>query len=174
MKKLTIRDVAVFAMLGALMFAGKKIMEFLPNVHPLALLTMVYTVAYRRRGIFPVIVYLLLETAFGGFLWTVPYYYIFPLCYVATLLVPAGLSRWKRQICYTVICTFFGIAFGCLYAPWQAIVFMKTFDFERILAWIVAGLPWDFVHGVSNFFCGMLIMPIVRALRIAEGNAMIS
>ena len=162
MKKLTIRDVAVFAMLGALMFAGKKIMEFLPNVHPVALLTMVYTVAYRRRGIFPVIVYLLLETAFGGFLWTVPYYYIFPLCYVATLLVPAGLSRGKRQICYTVICTFFGIAFGCLYAPWQAV--MWGLSFEKTLAWIAAGLYFDIIHAVGNFALSFAIIPLAEAL----------
>ncbi|MBR5539448.1 MAG: hypothetical protein IKU61_06075 [Clostridia bacterium] len=162
MKKLTVRDIAVFAMLGALMFAGKKIMEFLPNVHPLAVLTMVYTIAYRRRGIFPIIVYLLLETAFGGFLWTVPYYYIFPLCHAATLLVPADASKWKRQICYTAICTFFGIAFGCLYAPWQAI--MWGLSFEKTLAWIAAGAYFDIIHGIGNFALSFAIIPLAGAL----------
>ena len=40
-----------------------------------------------------------------------------------------------------------------------------------MIAWIVAGLPWDFVHGVSNFFCGLLICPLIALLRKAESLA---
>ena len=29
---------------------------------------------------------------------------------------------------------------------------------------------WDFVHGVSNFFCGILIVPIVKILTFLEKN----
>ena len=36
------------------------------------------------------------------------------------------------------------------------------------LAWIAAGLPWDFAHGVSNFFCGILVVPVISVLRLAE------
>ena len=79
--RLTVREITVFAMLGAVMFAGKKLVEWIPNVHPATMLTMVYTLAYRKKGIIPVIVYLVLETVFtGGITWLVPYYYIFPLC----------------------------------------------------------------------------------------------
>ena len=41
-------------------------------------------------------------------------------------------------------------------------------SFKGMIAWIIAGLPWDFVHGVSNFFCGILIVPIVTLLRKLE------
>ena len=44
-------------------------------------------------------------------------------------------------------------------------------DFRGMIAWIVAGLPWDFVHGVSNFFCGLLICPLIALLRKAESLA---
>ncbi|MBQ6614406.1 MAG: hypothetical protein IIX18_03705 [Clostridia bacterium] len=163
MKKLSIRDITVFAMLGALMFAGKKIMEFLPNVHPLTLLTVVYTVVYRRRAIYPIIVYLVLETFISGsFMWTVPYYYIFPLCHFAALLVPADFSDVKKQVCYTFICTFFGIAFGSLYAPWQA--FMWGLDFTKTLRWIAVGLPYDVIHAAGNFALSFAILPIVKGL----------
>lgn len=156
-------------MLGALMFAGKKIMEFFPNVHPLTLLTVAYTVVYRRRGIFPVIVYLLLETAIsGGFMWIVPYYYIFPLCHLLTLAVPRGISKMGAQICYTLICTFFGISFGALYAPWQAI--MYGLSFEKTLAWIASGLPFDIVHAVSNFLLSFAVIPIAKGLETVKAT----
>lgn len=58
------------------------------------------------------------------------------------------------------------ILFGTLYAPAQAILF--GLSFKGMIAWIIAGLPWDFVHGVSNFFCGILIVPIVTLLRKLE------
>ena len=160
MKRLNIREITLFAILGALMFAGKKIMEFIPNVHPLTLLTVVYTVVFRRRGIFPVMVYLLLESVFGGFVWSVPYYYIFPLCYLLTLLVPKGVSRWKKQVCYTAICTFFGIAFGCLYAPWQAV--MWGLSFEKTLMWIAAGFTFDIIHAVGNFALSFAVIPLAN------------
>lgn len=169
MKKLTVRDIAEFAMLGALMFAGKKFIEFLPNVHPLTLLTVVYTVVYRRRAIYPLAVYLLLETAFSGFVWIVPYYYIFPLCYFVSLLVPRGASRVKRQVLYTLICTFFGIAFGALYAPWQAV--MYGLNLERTLLWISAGLPYDIVHAVANCILSFLIIPIANGIEKIKSSA---
>ncbi len=39
---------------------------------------------------------------------------------------------------------------------------------EGMVGWIIAGLPWDCIHGVSNFFCGILIVPVISALRFAE------
>ena len=59
-----------------------------------------------------------------------------------------------------------GFLFGTLYAPAQAILF--GLSFKGMIAWIIAGLPWDFVHGISNFFCGILIVPIVTLLRKLE------
>jgi energy-coupling factor transport system substrate-specific component len=41
-------------------------------------------------------------------------------------------------------------------------------NFKATIAWIVAGLPWDALHGVSNFICGMLIVPIIAILKRAE------
>ena len=53
-----------------------------------------------------------------------------------------------------------------LYAPAQAVLYRMSF--QGMVVWIVARLPRDFIYGVSNFFCGILIMPIVSLLRFAE------
>ena len=164
---ITAHEVAVFAMLGTVMFAGKKIMEFLPNVHPLTMLTMVYTVVYRKKGIIPVIVYLLLDTVVtGGITWIVPYYYSFPLCWFVTPLLPEYLPKWQMQILYSAVCALFGLAFGTLYAPWQA--FMFHLNWEKTVAWILAGLPWDAVHAVGNLAASLLILPLAALLRKME------
>ena len=69
-----------------------------------------------------------------------------------------------------LVCAAHGFLFGTLYAPAQAILF--GLDFKGMVAWIVAGFPWDCIHGVSNFFCGILIMPIVSILRRLENSAL--
>ena len=162
--KLTVREITIFAMLGALMFAGKKLMEWIPNVHPLALLTVVYTLAYRKKGIVPVIVYLVLDTVVtGGITWVVPYYYIFPLCWLCTLALPQNMSKKALQVWCTLICTSFGLLFGTLYAPWQAL--MWGLNLEKTLAWIAAGFWWDVMHAIGNFGASFLILPLAAILR---------
>ena len=66
------------------------------------------------------------------------------------------------------LCALHGFLFGVLYAPVQAIVF--GLSLKGTIAWIVAGFPFDCIHGVSNFFCGMLIVPLVSFLRKLENG----
>ena len=37
-----------------------------------------------------------------------------------------------------------------------------------MIAWIIAGLPFDIIHGTSNLFSGLLIQPLVKTLQTAE------
>ena len=67
---------------------------------------------------------------------------------------------------YMVVCSLHGFLYGTIYAPFQALAF--GLDFNGMIAWIVTGLPFDIIHGISNFFCGILIVPLVRAIRLAE------
>lgn len=168
--RLSPREIAVFAMLGALMFVGDLAFEWAPNVHPLTMLVMVYTLTYRKKGIIPITVYLVLEAVFFGGLWLVPYFYIFPLCYLVTLLLPRNMTKAKAQFCYSLVCTLFGLLFGTLYAPWQALVFMKSFEAEKIFAWIAAGFAYDVVHAVGNLAASFLIIPLVTLLGKIENR----
>jgi len=162
--KLTTREVAVFAMLGALMYASKMIMEVAPNIHLLGVFTIAFTVVYRAKALYPIYVYVILNGIFAGFsAWWIPYLYIWTLLWGAAMLIPKKLPRQVQPIVYMVVNAIHGFLFGILYSPAQAIMF--GLSFEATIAWIIAGLPWDFVHGVSNFFCGILIVPIVVVLR---------
>ena len=49
--KLKTRELAVFSMLGAIMYVSKMVMEWIPNVHLLGALTMAYTLVYRRKAL---------------------------------------------------------------------------------------------------------------------------
>lgn len=154
-------------MLGALMYISKLIMEVAPNVHLLGTFVIAFTLVYGKKALYPIYVYVLLNGIFAGFAtWWIPYLYIWTVLWGVVMLLPKKIPQKIRPLVYMCVCAAHGFLFGTLYAPAQAILF--SLNFEGMVAWIIAGLPWDFVHGVSNFFCGILIMPIVRILRIAE------
>ena len=163
-RRLRTRDIAVFGMLGALMFVSKIAMEALPNIHLLGMLTMTYTLVYRRRALIPIYIYVVLNGAFGGFnLWWVPYLYIWTLLWGATMLLPRQMPRGVAAAVYPLVCALHGLFYGALYAPAQALMF--GLDFRGMLAWIAAGLPFDLIHAAGNLALGLLILPLSGLLR---------
>ncbi|MCM1263772.1 MAG: hypothetical protein NC313_13765 [Butyrivibrio sp.] len=171
--KLTIREVVVFGMLGALMYATKAIMEILPNVHLLGVFVVAFTVAYRKKALYPIYTYVLLNGIFSGFAaWWIPYLYIWTVLWGAVMLLPRKMPDKVRPLIYMAVCSLHGFMFGILYAPAQAV--MYGLSFKATIAWIIAGLPFDCIHGISNFFCGLLIMPIIAVLRHMEDNTILS
>ena len=160
---------AVFAMLGALMYASKMIMEVAPNVHLLGVFTIAFTVVYRKKALYPIYIYVLLNGIFCGFAtWWIPYLYLWAVLWGATMLLPKRIPEKLRPLVYMLLCAAHGFLFGTLYAPAQALLY--GLSFQKMIAWIISGLPWDFVHGVSNFFCGILIVPIIKILTFLEKN----
>lgn len=167
--KLTTREIALFGVLGAVMYVSKFIMEFAPNVHLIGVFIVAFTVVYRKKALYPIYIYVFLCGIFGGFAaWWIPYLYIWTILWGAVMLLPEKLPRRGQPVIYMMVCATHGFLFGTLYAPAQAILF--GLNVKGMIAWIIAGLPWDCMHGISNFFCGILIMPMISALRLVERN----
>lgn len=167
--KLSVRQIAVFGMLGALMYASKVLMELLPNIHLIGVFVVAVTVVYRKKALFPIYLFVLLTGLFGGFAtWWVPYLYLWTLLWGAVMLLPRKLPAKMAPLLYMTVCSLHGFLYGTLYAPAQALLF--GLDFKGMIAWIIAGLPFDAVHGISNFFCGILIWPLILILRRADAG----
>ncbi len=161
---LSIKEIAVFAMLSALMFCSKIIMEILPNIHLLGMFTMLFTVVFRKKALIPIYLYVLINGIYSGFaLWWIPYLYVWTVLWGITMLIPKNIPNKISMIVYPVVCCLHGLLFGVLYAPVQVLMF--GFGFEQTLLWIASGLPFDVIHGISNFFVGFLILPLSKILR---------
>lgn len=164
---LTLRELVLFSLLGCFMYLSKVLMEFLPNVHLLAALTTAYTVCYRKKALYPIYIYVFLNGLFAGFsLWWLPYLYLWTLLWGAVMLLPRNMKKTVAIPVYMTVCALHGFLFGTLYAPAQALMF--GLNFQQMVAWIAAGLPYDLIHGVSNFFAGILVLPIVEVLKRAD------
>ncbi len=162
-KYLTVREIAVFSMLGTLMFLGDLLMEWAPNVHFVGVLCMTYTAVYRAKALIPLYIYIVLNGVYAGFsLWWMPYIYIWLPIWGGAMLFPRKMSMPLFVFFSATVCALHGFAFGVLYAPAQALMF--GFDFKTTLAWIISGLPFDAVHGVANFAASFIIIPLVTVL----------
>jgi len=171
--KLTIREMAVFSMLGALMYVSKVIMEWAPNIHLLGVFTIAFTVVYRAKALYPIYIYVLLNGMFSGFnAWWIPYLYLWTILWGITMLLPKKMPKPVAVVVYSVVNALHGYGFGILYAPAQALVF--GLNLKGMIAWIIAGFPFDLIHGTSNLVCGLLIVPIVLILQKLEKSTSIA
>ncbi len=154
----------MFAMLGTLMFLSKLLMELLPNIHLLGMFVMVSTLVFRKRALIPIYIYVMLNGLYAGFtMWWIPYLYIWTILWGITMLLPKRMPRKIAYVVYPLVCGFHGLVFGVLYAPAQAVMF--GFDFKQTVAWIIAGLPFDAMHGFGNLCAGILILPLAELLK---------
>lgn len=161
--KLSVKELAVFGMLGTLMCISKYVMEILPNMHLLAVFTVAFTVVFRKKALYPIYIFVFLVGFFSGFsVWWLPYLYIWAVLWGAVMLIPKNLNPKIAPFVYIAVCSLHGFLYGTIYAPAQALLF--GLDFKGTVAWIIAGLPFDMVHGFSNLCLGVLIVPIIKVL----------
>ena len=129
--KLTVRELVFLALCTAAMFVSQVALSFLPNIELVSLLVIVYTHAFRRKVLYILYVFALLEGLLYGFTtWWLTYLYVW------TIL--AGLAwafrRMESPLGWAVLSGAFGLAFGALRSR------------NRAAAWIVSVLLFSFYH----------------------------
>ncbi len=169
MKKISVKEMVIFAFLGALMFVSKLLFEVLPNIHMLAMCVALYTVVYRKKALIPIYVFVLLEGLFYGFtMWWIPYLYIWTILWATVMLLPKKMPARTATLVYMLVCALHGLSYGTLYAPFQAL--WMGYDFRTMLAWIATGFPWDVTQAVGNFAFGTLVYPLSKLLKKLSGD----
>ena len=167
---ISVRYIVVFAMLGALMFTSKLLMEALPNIHLIGVFIVALTVVYRARALWPIYVFVMLTGLYAGFApWWVPYLYIWTVLWGVTMLLPRRMPPKVAPVVYSAVCAAHGFLFGTLYAPAQAL--MYGLDLAGMIGWIVAGLYADLLHGIGNLAVSVLILPLVHLIRRVDKHA---
>lgn len=162
--KLTTNRLAVFGLMGALMYASRQAMAALPNIHLTGVFIVVMTVVYGKLALYPLYTFILLEGLLAGFgTWWLPYLYIWTVLWGSVMLLPKRMKPQTAAVVYALVCAAHGFLFGILYAPAQALIFGLTW--EGMLAWIASGFPFDLIHGASNLVCGMMIVPLVNVVQ---------
>jgi energy-coupling factor transport system substrate-specific component len=155
---------SLFAMYGGLMYVSKLIMEGLPNIHPLTMFIMTFTVVYGIKALIPTYVYVFINGLYAGFnIWWMPYLYLWAIQCLITLAIPKRIPDKIAAVVYPVLCALLGLTFGVMYAPAQALMF--KFSFEQTITWIMSGLAFDVLHMGGNFVMGLLVLPLSKLIK---------
>ena len=146
------RELALFALLGAMMFALKMVLAALPNIEPVSLLLIVYTLVFGKRAIWPLYTSVILECLTWGInLWTINYMYVWLILFWAVY----ALRHMRTPLGWAVLAGAYGLLFGVLCAP----VYWITGGWGAAISWWVSGIPYDILHSVGNF---LMILVLYR------------
>lgn len=157
MAKISVREVVLFGVLGALTFAAKYAMSFLPNIEPVSLMVMLFAVVFGRKWVYPVYLYVAMEILFYGIsLWNINYLYIW-----AVLALAAGcMKKMQHPLGWAILSGAFGLLFGALCGIVD--IFIGGFGYA-LTKWI-SGIPFDIAHCAGNFVIALLLFVPMRRL----------
>lgn len=161
-----IRDMVVFALLAATMMTTQIALFSLPGIQFNGLIIAAITLAYRKRALIPIYVYVMLYCLHFGFNWlNFAYFYIWlPLWGMFMLAGKLKIKADEKAPVYMLLCGLYGLSFGLLYAPVNAMIF--GLDFHRAMLWVKAGFFFaDVPHGITNFVLGIGIFPLSELLK---------
>ena len=157
MDKIGIREITLFAVLGAMTFAAKYVMAVLPNIEPVSLMVMLFGVAFGRKALYPIGVYVGMELLFYGLgTWNIMYLYIWPLLGMAAYL----LRDMEQPAGWAVLSGAFGLLFGALCMPVDIVIG----GFEYAAAKWVSGIPFDIAHCIGNFVMALVLFAPMRKI----------
>lgn len=157
-KLLSVREMVLFGLLGALTFSLKMAMAPLPNIEPVSLLVALFAVAFGTKGLFPLYIYVALEfILWPTGLWNLNYLYVWLILFLAARC----LRGMASPLGWALLSGAFGLFFGLLSTP----VYWVVGGFSYALTWWISGIPYDLIHCASNFFLALLLfLPLRRLL----------
>ena len=156
-RKLDVRELVLFGILGAMTFAGKYIMSFLPNIEPVSLMVMLFALVFGWKCLYPIYVYVVLEILFYGIsLWNINYLYIWLVLAVAAM----ALREMEHPLGWAMLSGIYGLLFGALCGIVD--IFIGGFGYAAT-KWI-SGIPFDISHCMGNFFIALILFKPLRKL----------
>ncbi len=156
-KNISIRQIALYGMLGALTFGAKFVMSYLPNIEPVSLLVMVFAVVMGARALYPIYLYVLLEIlVYGIGDWNIMYLYIWPLLWLLAWI----LRKMQHPLGWAILSGVFGLLFGALCSP----VYYFMGGWPMVTAKWVSGLGFDLMHCAGNFVIALVLFVPLRQM----------
>lgn len=171
--KVTIRDIALVGMMVAVIEVCKAAFMVLPNIELTTFWLILFTLYFGRKILYVVPVFILIEGCIFGFgLWWVMYLYAWPLLVLLTWI----FRKQDLVLFYSVLAAAFGFLFGFLCAIPYVVIGAADGGIKNGLyagfTWWVAGIPFDMIHGVSNFVVMLaLYKPVRFVLRKIKDNS---
>ena len=158
--RLRASDIVVAGMMTAALEVAKTALAFLPNVELVTFLLIIYALVLGEKTFAAAFAFVGVECLIWGVnLWVVNYLYVWPLLTLITLVMKRKGCR--SALAYAVLAGAFGLGFGAL----CAIPYLFIGGPVMMVSWWISGIPFDLIHGGSNFLlCLVLFHPVRQGL----------
>lgn len=167
MRKLgvSLRQTALFGMLGALTFGAKVAMAGLPNIEPVSLFVILFAVVFGWKALYPIYLYVMMEVLIYGInFWNINYLYVWALLALAAM----AMRRLRHPLWWALLSGLFGLAFGLLCSPVYVAIgtFQKDilYGLDYGFRWWMTGIPFDITHAIGNFTIALVLFVPLRHL----------
>lgn len=155
------RDITYLGIATALVFILQIVIAPIPNVEPVSFLLVLYTLHFKKKTLFVIYAFALLEGIWYGFhIWWIMYLYVWTILWLAVTLF-SHKGKKRNALFWAAVSGVFGISFGffCSF-PYVALG-----GIQMAYSWWLAGLPWDIPHGIGNFLVMLVLFyPIDRIM----------
>lgn len=163
-KKVTVKDIVFIGMMIAVLEVSKLMLNLIPNVELVTFWIIMFTLFFKKKMIFVIPVFVLIEGVIFGFgIWWIMYLYIWPLL----ALVAWFFRKNDSAVIWAIIAAVFGLIYGFLCSfPYFV---MGAADggimggISSAITWWIAGIPYDIIHGVANF---IIMIVLYRPMKI--------
>lgn len=144
------KDMVLCGFLAAILFVLQVVFGFLPNVEPVTILIIIFTLVLERKTLVIIYTFALLEGIFYGFgIWWIMYLYVWTILYFIVRL----MRKNESVVIWAIVGGGFGLAFGAL----CAIPYAVAGGIGAGISWWTAGILFDIFHGVGNFFIILIL-----------------
>ena len=154
--KLSLLELVILSLLGALLFVVQVVLGFLPNIELVSVLIIVYTRVYGWKVFYPVYLFVALEAMWYGInTWVIQYAYVWAL--LALVVLP--LRSHDSYVLWVFVNTAYGFLFGAL----CAITYLFIGGVPAMIAYWIQGIPFDVLHMGGNFLTALVLCePLYR------------
>ena len=162
---MTLKEIPLIGMLSAVLLVIQVTLGFLPNIELVSLLIIIYTLVLEKKVIYAISIFIVLEGLIYGFgLWWINYLYIwFILAFITYIF-----KKESSPIVWALISGFYGLSFGALCSiPYFFMGFSGgTLEsgLNNALAYWISGIPFDLIHGISNFIIALFLFKPLHKL----------
>lgn len=159
------KDICLIGIMVAVIEVCKATLTFLPNIELTTFWLIMFTLFFGKKVAFVVPVFILIEGCLYGFgSWWIMYLYTWPLLVLVTWIYRKQESLWFWSVLSAVFGLLFGFFCSIPYYVLGAIDGGLRGGLYAGFSWWVAGIPWDLVHGISNFVLMVVLYKPVRVI----------
>ena len=154
-----VKEIVLIAILSASLTVGKLALSFIPNVEIVTLLFICYTLSLGiRRTLFISVIFTITDILIWGFsTWVLGYFIAWPALIIITNLFK---NKIRTEYGYAILSGLFGFTFGLYFAFFESLFYGAAHG----LAYVISNIPFDVIHGASNFIIGLFLVKPISGL----------